>query len=109
MIWIISVVLLVQSLAWHSGPRIQHCHNCGVGCRCGRKCVVLLVQSLARELSYVLGVAPPHPPKKDRFMIILCHGDKESYMVSFKSILCLLQKATRLLGTEWTPLKYDSM
>ena len=25
----------IQSLAWYSGLRIQHCHSCGIGCSCG--------------------------------------------------------------------------
>ena len=31
MIWLVSVEVRVQSLAWHSRLRIQHCHSCGVG------------------------------------------------------------------------------
>ena len=26
--------MLVQSPTWYSGLRIQHCHNCGIGCDC---------------------------------------------------------------------------
>ena len=38
---IVSMRIQVQSLAFLSGLRIQHCHFCGIGCRCGLDAVLL--------------------------------------------------------------------
>ena len=35
MIWLVSLEVLVQSTAQHSGLRIQHCCSCGIGCSSG--------------------------------------------------------------------------
>ena len=39
-----SARMQVQSLAWHSGLRIWHCHSCGVGCNCGSDLIPSLGQ-----------------------------------------------------------------
>ena len=35
-----SARLHIQSLAWHSGLRIQHCHSCDIGHKCDSNLIV---------------------------------------------------------------------
>ena len=56
------------------GLRIQHCHNCGIGHKCGSDLVLLWlwcrlaiaspIQSLAREFPYASGVAMKRKEKR---------------------------------------------
>ena len=51
----VAVKAWVQSLAWHGGLRIPHCHSC---------CVVTAdaqIQSLAQELPFAVGTAQKNP------------------------------------------------
>ena len=55
----VTAEVQVRSPAQHSGLRIRHCHSCGVGQQ-----LRLQIQSLARELLYVMGVAIKKEKKK---------------------------------------------
>ena len=69
MIQLISVEAPVQSPAWHSELRIQHCCSCGVGCSSGLD----LIPDLGTFVSHGCGQKKKHTHTVTQYIVIYLH------------------------------------